>query len=294
MNGELQRFSQGQWRAISCLCSEVAHLGTRLRYEWPTSPASSYMTERLAFSNAIEMERDNCELIEIRMLYGRVFQAKPEGAQYGADFGAGMRIEEKYRRIIDEYAEFDGFTNRPPLPSGLRQLKRDTEPAPIRAMNRAREFAKRCYSEERAALEAQRVLADEGMFPDEPLPLVFHVPRLRTDGDWMIGALRRFKMAIEHALDLLVAANAFIARAEAQLGHTLRKDAVVWKAIPILAGKPTVRQDELSDFLGVSKKTAIATLTALEIAHIAAEIRGLEKWQVWTAADETLGLPKAA
>ncbi|MEM6415413.1 MAG: hypothetical protein AAF720_12240 [Pseudomonadota bacterium] len=294
MNSELQNFSQGQWRAISHLCSDVSQLGTMLHYEWPASPASPYMTERLAFSNAIEMEREGSELIDISMLYGRVFQAKPEGARYGADYGSGMRIEQKYRAIIEAFSELDHFQTRPRLPAGLRQLKREQEPAPMRAMNRARDFAKRCYTEERASLEAQRVLAEENMFPAVPLPIVFHVPRLRADGDWMIGALRRFKTAIEHALDLLVAANEFIQGGETILGDAFRKDAVAWKVVPILAGKPTLRQDELCELLSVSKKTAIATLTALENAGVATEIRGLEKWQVWTAADETLGLPKAA
>ncbi len=294
MNGDLKDFSHSQWRAISHLCTEIAQLGTSLRYEWPASPASPYLTERLAFLSAIEMEREECEFIDPATLYGRLFNAKPEGCRYRADFGAGMRIEKKFCEIMDAYTDFDGFRLQPPVPPGLRHMRKRSEPAPVRAMARAREYRKKCYSEERSAFEAQRVLAEEGMFPASPLPFTFHVPRLRADGDWMIGALRRFKAALQESLDILVAADAYMTRCEAVLGDTLRKDAVAWRAAPVIAGKPTLRQDELSTILGVSKKAAIAALSCLEQTGLAVEIRGLEKWQVWTAADDALGLPKAA
>ena len=74
----------------------------------------------------------------------------------------------------------------------------------------------------------------------------------------------------------------------------MRQDAGTRRAIPLLAGRPALRQDELTDELGMSKKAAIKALTDLEALELATEITGNTRFQVWTATDEVLGLPPAS
>ncbi len=287
-------FTNRQWNRVAILCAKIAQLGTRLRADWSAHPASPYLIERLAYRSAVAAGADEGEPIDHHVLYAKLFEAKPEGCRLKIDFGASMQISKTYEETLSAWRNFAPFHPQRPLPSTLRAMNTDDVAPPIAAMERAREYRRKHYPEETACLEAQRILHAAGMFPDAHLPLAFPVPRLRADGDWMIGALRRLANALEDTTDVLDAATAFMARGAETLGPELRKDAGAIRALPVLAGRPALRQDALKEALGVSKKAAISALKQLEDAGLAAELTGNDSWQVWTANDPVLGLPGRA
>lgn len=290
MKSNLHDFSPAQLRAALRHSTEIAHLGTRLAHDWPAHPASPYFIERLAYLRATRIAYEAGEPIDHHAAYGRCFDAKPEGARFRLDAGAAMRFEAAWRAAMDAVRSAAPFHVQRPLRGALR-AQADPTPAPVRAMDRARETRAQCYSQEEASIEAQRVLAGAGMFPCEPLPVMIEVPRLRADADWLIGALARFRESLAAAIDALDAAGDFLARAESALGRPAAKPKAAWRALPLLAGLPTLRSQDLAERLSISRKAAIAALEELEALGVAREIRGLKSWQVWTANDPVLGLP---
>lgn len=290
MKGNLHELTATQLRALMPLCTEVAGLGTRLCYEWSPHPASPYLIERLAYLAAARNARDEAEGFDHHALYGRVFDAKPEGCRYWLDGGLAMRFQEFYDELIEAIKNTAPFHRHRPLSGNLRAMA-NKDPLPIAAMIRARETRAKCYTSIEAAIEAQRLLASEGLFPQCALPLIFETPRLRADGDWLVGALRRFVTSLREAIEMLDAATVFLDRTEDIFVSKGRKDRVSVKALPVLAGRPTLRSTDLMELFGVSQKAALSAMAELEQAGLAVEIRGLEKWQVWTADDPLLGLP---
>ncbi|MEL6362350.1 MAG: hypothetical protein AAFR21_14835 [Pseudomonadota bacterium] len=278
-----------QARAALGPVSDIAHLGTRLAYEWPTHPASPYFIERLAYARARTIAMEAGDPIDDAVNYGRLFEAMPEGSRLSADAGAAMHFEAHYREAIDACSAAAPFQAQKPLSGALRAQGLKT-PVPIRAMERARACRRKAFTKEEAAIEAQRVLSSAGLFPLQPLPILFEIPRLRADGDWMVGALRRFRDGLAEAIDLLDAATAFLARAEEVLGKPTAKPKAAWRALPVLAGLPAVRSNGLASRLSISQKAAIAALEELETLGLAREIRGLKSWKVWAANDPVLGL----
>jgi hypothetical protein len=290
MNEPFLDFTGAQLRSALRHSTEIAHLGTRLAYEWPNHPAREYFQERLAYARAAAMARDEDAPIDHHVAYARCFDAKPDGARFWLDAGMAMRFEAAYTEVTAAIRSAAPFRKARPLYGALRAQSNKT-PAPIRAMERARETRAKGFTQEEASIEAQRVLAMEGMFPGEPLPVMIEIPRLRADGDWMIGALARFREGLETAIDVLDAARAFLAQAEIVLGRPTAKPKAAWRALPVLAGLPTLRSQDLAARLQISQKAAIDALEELTAAGLAREIRGLKSWKVWTANDPILGLP---
>ena len=291
MKGNLHDLTAVQLRSLISLCTDVAHFGTKLAHEWPAHPVRPYITERLTYLAALVHARDENGGIDHHVLYARVFDAKPEGCRYWMDAGLSMRFQQVYDEVSEAIANAIPFQAQKPLSGALRSMA-GTYPLPLAAMDRARELRAKHYSTYEAAIGAQRVLAGDGMFPLEPLPVMFETPRQRADGDWLIGAMRRFLEALQTTVDTLSAASSFLERAENVLGGAaVRKDRISLRALPVLAGRPTLRSNDLMNLFEVSQKAALAAMAELEEAGLAREIRGLAKWQVWTAADDVLGLP---
>ena len=290
MKSNLHDLTASQLRAITPLSTQIAHLGTRLNYEWSAHPASPYLIERLAYLSAASMAREEEGGLNHHTLYGRVFDAKPEGCRYWLDAGLAMRFQETYEEIMEAVTRAAPFHRHRPLTGSLRAMSAK-DPLPLAAMIRAREHRTKCYTSVEASLEAQRTLASEGLFPAHALPLIFETPRLRADGDWLIGAMRRFAASLQTTMDVLTAATQFLERAEDIFVPQGRKTRISVKALPVLAGRPTLRSTDLMEIFSVSQKAALSAMAELEEAGIACEIRGLDKWQVWTAEDPVLGLP---
>ena len=213
MDGKLHDFSQAQLRASLGPCTDIAFNGAKLAFNVAHSRVSDCFTMRLVYHYTRRMACDAEDHMDDHVAYSRLFDARPEGSKMRFDEGFGMRFQANYENAINSIDEASPFIRHRPLTGTLRE-QRDSVPLPIRAMERARAHRMKAYSQFEANIEAQRLLASEGMFPLRPLPVFIEIPRIRRDPDWIIGALRRFADGLIEASEAFEAAEAFLDRAE--------------------------------------------------------------------------------
>jgi len=293
MSGELDGLTASQLRSALRSCTNIALSGAQLSFIFAVSPVRPYFTERLVYQRLVRNARDADDELDEHGAYASVFSAKPEGWRIQWDAGAVSRFHAMYAEAIETIEAAAPFHVHGPLAGKLR-LQANPIPAPIRALERAREYRTKAYSQAEANIAAQRVLAAEGMFPAEPMACFIEIPRLRRDGDWLIGALKRFAEALADASDALHAAESFLARGHEVYPPTKAKEKAARRALPLLAGFPVVHSPKVADILKISQKAAIAAMTELAENGLAVEITGQERYQAWVANDPVLGLPESA
>jgi hypothetical protein len=293
MPGELDGLSASQLRSALVASTDIAADGASLAHRFAASAVRPYFTERLVYQRLLRNARDADDQLDQHGAYASVFSAAPEGWKIHWDAGAVTRFHALYEEAIDAIAAAAPFQGHRRLAGSLR-AQRDKAPAPIRAVERARDVRLKGASQAEANIAAQRILAAAGMFPAEPLACFIEIPRLRRDGDWLIGALRRLSEALADALDAIEAAERFLARGYTLFPATKAKEKAARRALPLLAGFPALHSPKVAAILGISQKAAIDAMTELEAAGLAREITGQARYQAWVANDPALGLPESA
>lgn len=293
MSGELEDLTAPQLRSALRSCTEISLNGAQLSFIYGQSPVKPYFTERLVYQRMVRTARAADDGLDEQGAYASIFSAKPEGWRVHWDAGAVSRFHAIYAEAIKTIEAAPPFHMHKRLNGSLR-TQSSKVPAPIRALERARECRVKAYSQAEANIAAQRILASEGMFPAEPLACFIEIPRMRRDGDWLIGSLRRFAEALADASDAFFAAENFLVRAYEQYPPTKAKEKAARRALPLLAGFPVLHSPKVAEILQISQKAAIAAMTELTEAGLAVEITGQERYQAWVANDPVLGLPDSA
>lgn len=290
MTSVLDDLTAAQLRSALLPCTQIALNGAELAHRYEASPVKPYFTERLVYQRLVRNARAADDRLDEHGAYDKVFSARPEGWRMTPDGGAATRFHALFEEAMAAIEAAAPFQVHKRLTGSLRAQGAKT-PTPILALERARAMRRKAYSQAEANIGAQRVLAADGMFPGEPLACFIEIPRLRRDGDWLIGALKRLSTALAEATDALLAAEAFLDRAHAQFPETKAKEKAARRALPLLAGVPAIHSARVADTLGISQKAAIAAMTELEAAGLAREITGQQRYQAWVADDPALGLP---
>ncbi|MEL7491706.1 MAG: helix-turn-helix domain-containing protein [Pseudomonadota bacterium] len=293
MTGVLEELSTSQLRSAMRSCTDIALSGAQLSFIYAESPVRPYFTERLVYQRLVRNARTADDRLDEHGVYDKVFSARPEGWRMTPDVGGATRFYELFEEAMMAIEAAAPFHVHKRLTGSLRAQGQKT-PAPILALERARQMRRKAYSQVEANIGAQRVLAAEGMFPAEPLACFIEIPRLRRDGDWLIGALKRLATALLEATDALLAAEAFLARGYTLFPETKAKEKAARRALPLLAGVPAIHSTRVAQSLQISQKAAIAAMTALQEAGLAREITGQQRYQAWVADDPVLGLPDSS
>lgn len=280
--GNVRPLSARQWARAAPHIAAVSELGVRFCHAWGASRLTPYIQKRFALEAAcLAAVEDELEFRHDDV-WGKLFAAMPKGRRYSLDAGATMMVAQYY----EKWAVFS-FASM----TIDRRRKSPNEAPALLAAEAAYGWAAKGRAAVDAPAAAAASLVEQGIWPEGgPLPW-WALPRERSDGDWLIGALTRLRKALERACALLARADAFERAWAAKLAGTVRGDAGALDALVIAAGSPALTQGDVTSTLGLSRKAAQKAIAALEEAGAVVEITGRADWRVWLANDRGLSPP---
>ncbi len=274
--------SARQWARAAPHIACVSELGVRVSHAWAISRLTPYIKTRFALKAACLAAADDEEEFRYDDVWAKLFSAAPKGHCYSLDAGATATVARHY----EKWARFSFDA----LPIDRRRKTAHDAPA-LLAAEAAYEWAAKGRAAIDAPARAAAALVEQGVWPaDGPLPW-WPLPRERSDGDWLIGALSRLRKALEGSLELLNSADRFEQTWRNWLAPALREDASAFAVLSMAAGSPTLTQGDVVERLRLSKKAAQKAIATLEEAGAIIEITGRTDWRVWLANDPTLSAP---
>lgn len=264
-----------QWRRSAVHIAAISELGVRFSHQWASSLLTPYIKKRFALEAACLVAAEDEEEFRFDDVWAKLFSAAPKGHRFTLDAGAVSSIA----RLYEKWAHL----SLEPLVDHRRKTAHEA-PA-IVAAEAAYEWAAKGRAVQDAPARAAVALIEQGIWPaDGPLPW-WPLPRSRSDGDWLIGALSRLRKALDRSLTLLETADRFERSWRERLMPSLREDASAYSVLAMAAGSPAVTQGDVVDGFSLSKKAAQKAISTLEEAGALFEITGRDDWRVWLAND---------